>query len=334
MVLVMLNSCSVFGFTQTGSVPPLGDVVIHRSFSPSVIMTDVPEEMGSGWGVGFVRPEQMSIPPLDRPQTEEFHLSIGENFIPYLILAGNLDESMSILVTVLLDYKQVSFELDGETGTLHELELPPHVELNMPMKLAIDQPGAHDLVVIVFTNPSYRPMDNETRLMELQPALGGRRAVIVVGDVEVPFKKLLSDTVGKPIPQSNSDYLGVALVKMPSGLAEVPPADRQLIVTPVSRDNDFSFQVVAKNEEEEHVEYAMVTFLNFKQVSLDDDGVLLANLDADEEAVFDSRVHIPNITGMHELQVVYIMDPYKSILHKEVMASFVFASLRVGLQAR
>lgn len=334
MVLLMLNNCAVLRSTPfaSGTIPSQ-DIVIHQSFSPSVVFTDIPEGMGSGWGTGFLRPEHLDIPPFDRPQTEEFRLSVGERFSPYLILANNLDRTMSVLVTVLLDYQQISFELDGKDGILHKLELSPSIELNLPMNLAIDQPGAHDLLVIAFADPDYRPVDNETRLLELQPALAGRRTVIVVGDNENPFKRLLPDKIGKPIPESNSDYLGVSLATPLDGLTDIPPADRQFTVLRVHRDHDFFFQVIAKNEDEEHVEYAIVTFLNFRQVTLDEDGVLLASLDPGEEASFDGTVHIPDVVGIHELQVVYILDPYKSILRGEVTVVFVFGSVRAGLQA-
>jgi hypothetical protein len=334
MVLLMLNSCAALKSPSVDSIPiPIEDVVIHSSFSPSVVFTDLPDGMGSGWGVGFVRPEDLSISPFDRPQTEEFRLSVGEKFTPYLILGSNLDKPMNVLVTVLLDYQQKSFELDGEAGILHKLEISPNVELNLPMNLAIDQTGAHDLIVIAFADPDYHPLDSETRLLQLQPALAGRRAVVVIGDNEYPFKELLPDMVGKPVPESNSDYLGVALAVLPNGRTDIPPADRQFTVTSVPRNGDFSFQVIAKNEDEEHVEYAMVIFLSFRLVSLDEDGVLLASLDPGEETTFDGTVHIPDIVGIHELQVVYILDPYKSILREEVTAPFVFGSVRVGLQA-
>jgi len=335
MVFLMLNSCAKFSSPPVGSAPtPAQDVVIHPSFSPSVLFTDLPEGMGPGWGIGFVRPEHLSIFPFDRPQTEEFRLSAGETFSPYLILGGNFEESMSVLVTVLLDYQQVSFELDGETGILHKLDLPPNVNVNLPMKLTIDQPGAHDLIVIAFADPDDRPLDAETRMLQLHPALAGRRAVVVVGDNENPFKVLLPEMVGKPpIPESNSDYLRVAFATLPDGRTDIPPADRQFTVTPVSRNEDFSFQVIAKNEDEEYVEYAMVTFLDFRQVALNETGVLLASFGPGEEATFDGTVHIPDVAGVHELQVVYILDPYQSILRDEVTAPFVFGSVRVGLQA-
>jgi hypothetical protein len=327
----MQNSCSALE-SPSWDCAPAQDVAIHRSFSPSVVFNNIPEGMGSGWGVGFVRPEQMSIPALERPQTEEFRLSVGENFAPYLILASNLDQPTSVLVTVLLDYKQVSFELDGETNILHKLELPAGIATNLPMNLTIDEPGAHDLIVIAFAGADEHPLDGETRL-DLQPALAGRRAVVIIEGNENPCKKLLPDLMGGPIPESSSDYLRVSLATPPDGQTDIPPADRQFTVTSVSRGQNFSFQVIAKNEEEEHVDYAMVAFLNFRQVALDNDGVLLASLDPDEEATLDGQVHIPDAAGVYELQIVYVLDPYKSILREEVMAPFIFGSVRVGLQA-
>ncbi len=332
MVLLILAGCAVassppVGFTST----PAPDVVIHESFSSSVVFADLPDGLDPGWGMGFARPEHLSIPPFDRPQNEEFRLSDGETFSPYLIIGGNFDEPMRLLVTVFLDYQQVSFELDGKTGILHQLDLPANVELNLPMKLTINQPGAHDLFVIAFADPDEHTLDAEARILQ-HDGLTGRRAVVVVGDDEDPFKVLLPDMMGAPIPESNYDYLRVALATLPDNRNDVFPADRQLIVTPVSRDDDFLFQVIAKNEDEAYVEYAMVTFLDFRQVALNEAGVLLASFGPGEEATFDGKVHIPDVVGVHELQVVYIMDPYKSILRDEVTASFVFGSVRVGLQ--
>lgn len=222
LILTILVSCSASEAPQASSSSSVGDLIYHSTLSASVVTTDLPDEIGVGWRGGFVKPESLNMSPFSRPQTEEIRLAVGEELSTYLIVSGNLDKSMSVLITVLVDYHQVSFELDGSVGVLHKLVLPPKTELNVPMSLDIDQPDAHDLLVIAFADPDCHPADAETRLLQLQHTFAGRRAVVVVNDDNTPFNKLPPDMYGEPIPKSNSDYLGVIFATLPDGQANIP----------------------------------------------------------------------------------------------------------------
>ena len=60
----------------------IDNVCIHKEYSEDVSINSVPLELQnrSGQGLGFVREEDKSTDPFDRPQTEEFRLKEGDAF--------------------------------------------------------------------------------------------------------------------------------------------------------------------------------------------------------------------------------------------------------------
>ena len=317
--------------TAKATIP---DVIKHSEFSDQVIANPVPSAV-QGRGVGLVRPSDLSIPPFERPQTEEFQLTSGASFAPYLILVSQDDNPLTTLVTVLVDYNQTPFELDGRMGLLHEVVIPPHTELNLPLRLMIEGAGAHDLIFIAFVDPYSHILDVNRRDTELGNIMG-RRAVIIVDGRQEPFKTISPIALGQDAPSN------LASVPIRIGFAAAPsepathPSERPIVLAGASPGEMFSFQVWVTNFGDQlPVEYGMVGFLNYHQVPLNQHQVTAVQLGSGrQEVILDVNVMVPETAVIHEFQVVYVLDPYESILHEQVTASFVFSTVRLGLDAR
>jgi hypothetical protein len=160
--------------------------------------------------MGFVRPQDRDIPPLKRPQTEEFRLRQGEPFAPLLILGT--EQRTTFLVTVLLDYRQVPFTLDGRYGLLHEVVIPPQRDVELPMQVDIEGAGAHDLAVVAFADPHNHSMDPMYR-SSMDQRFASRRTVVVVGDSTEPVRHLSADITGSPPPPGVNFGLSVAFTR-------------------------------------------------------------------------------------------------------------------------
>ena len=306
-------------------------VIYLDRFSPQALIQPLPFDSGPGWGMGFTRPGDVRLPPLKRPQNREFYLDTGQPFEVYLLLSNGFEQPIDVAVTLILDYRQVPFSLDGKEGRLFLLSLPPQKDLYLPLRVPISQPGMHDIFALAFAHPLWHPQDESLRFSELYPGLFGFRAVVFVGSERTPVRNLAPDMIGEPYTRGEFDYLRVGMALLPQPGEQRPPADRQFAVARL-RKNIFRFQVMAKNEEDTPVTYAIVAFLNFQQAFLDDDGVLVAQLAPGHQAVKTVSLHVPEDSQRYELQLVYVMDPYRSLLRHEALSPFVFGSVRALLE--
>ena len=106
-------------------------------------------------GTGLVRPEDRNTPIGQLPQSDEFRIAEGEPLLLDLVLFTGQDATF--LVTVLVDYKQNMFRLDGQLGLLHEVGVEAGKELFIPIQVDINGAGAHDLTLVAFRDPTIKP---------------------------------------------------------------------------------------------------------------------------------------------------------------------------------
>jgi hypothetical protein len=236
-----------------------------------------------------------------------------------------------MLVTALLDYQQIPFNLDGRDGLLHDIKVSPGGDLELPMRLEVGEPGAHDLMVVAFKEPYDRPMDPGYRDRMFQ-RLVGRRAVIVVGGAKEPVHVPTPDVMGSTPPPEVTFGLHVAFATAPMD-EDTHPQERFMATARGQPNETLPYQLWVSNYHgEAPVDYALVLFQDFHQVQLKDKDMLVVHLEAGHEAIIDDNLTLPAEPGIHELQVVYVLDPYRSILRDEVTSPFVNGSNCVGIE--
>jgi hypothetical protein len=307
------------------------DVVVHTSLSDEAQFVNWGTEMPdtTALGIGFVRPEDRDMPPLERPQIEEIRVPEGEPLSSYLLLQSG--ERATLLVTALVDYQQVPFNLDGQEGLLHEVMVEPGGDLELPLRLEVGEQGAHDLVVIAFKQPYNRPANPQYRNKMFQ-RLVGRRAVVVVGRMEDPVHSPAPDVVGSPPPPEVTFGLRVSFSTAPTD-GETHASNRFMALAQAESNEIFPYQLWVSNYHgETPVDYALVLFQDFHQLHLKGKDMVVVHLEAGHEATIEDSLIVPAEPGVHELQVVYVMDPYRSILRDEVTTPFVFGSNAVGVE--
>lgn len=329
LLAALLPACAA----HSRPVPRFGipEVVAHTSFSDEARFANWDLEMPdtTALGIGFVRPEDRDTPPLERPQIVEMRVPEGEPLSSYLLLRSG--ERATLLVTVLLDYQQVCFNLDGQEGLLHEVVVEPGGDLELPLRLAVDEQGAHDLVVIAFKEPYNRPADPQYRNRMFQ-RLVGRRAVVVVGRMEDPVHSPAPDVAGSPPPPEVTFGLRVAFCTAPTD-QESHASNRFMALAQAESSETLAYQLWVSNYDgETPVDYALVRFQDFHQRHLKGKDMVVVHLEPGDEAMIDDSLIVPAEPGVHELQVVYVMDPYRSILRDEVTTPFVFGSNTVGIE--
>lgn len=283
-------------------------------------------------GIGFVWPKDVNTPPTLRPQTEEVRIKLGKPFNPLLILQS--DSTDEVLVSAFLDYKQVEFVLNGQKDLLHKVEVYPGIDLEIPMSIDITEEGMHDLMVVAFSDPFNKSLDIDFR-SSMTPRMVGRRAVVIVGNVDQPVLNYNNNiTQGVPVPKDVTLNLGVVFTTLSNSPNSHPSnLDRQLYVTTARPNQRLDFGIWASNlGGNKTVNLAVILLSNFQQVPINGNDVRLITLDPDYEVTIPTSVNLPSEKGVIQLQLIYILDPGKSILNNEVSVPIVLASPRIAVK--
>lgn len=337
-----LGACSAF--PRTGQPVPspaaIQDVVVHRVLSEQSQTANWTIEEGgvqiydsSQAGLGFVRPEDRNTPPSQLPPNEELHIQSGEPL--RLDLVANAAQDSTFLVTTLVDYQQVPFSLDGQYGLLHEIRVENGGYLYVPIQIDINGPGAHDLIIMAFRDPYNRPWDQDVRNSAFGCLVSGRRAVVIVDNVDSPAQKTGPNIWGVSPPEEVDFGVRVLFADMPaSPLDTTHPSQRQMRMTAYGQAGEsFQYQLWLSNYDspDDVVDYGLMRFLDFHQIDFKGENLFIAHFEGRQETIVEDSFLLPLQTGVHEVQIVYVFDPYKSVLRGEVLAPFVFSSSCLGI---
>lgn len=306
LLVGMAVSCSSPG--PLASSPELPEWVYHSTWSEDVHLASWPEAKIRGLAIGFVQPADRTTPPYQRPSTHLFTVEDGEPFTTLLILAIGQDKPFPVLVSVFLDYEQVAFSLDSKQGLLHYLMIEPGVDMQIPLEVPIHSSGWHDLFVVVFPAPEFHPIDPQERL---PPRLGaaGRRTVVCVGDCDQGGDRLPEALIGQRTTRLASG--GYALPLLPD---DGRPPQRRLLLSETARPaEEFALELWASNPGDRPRDYVVLPLLDFRQVPFADSPMLYLRMPPKSELFIPGRLRLPDERGVHELQFVYVFDPYHDV---------------------
>ncbi|MCE5293104.1 MAG: hypothetical protein LLF94_00635 [Chlamydiales bacterium] len=347
-----LSACSAFtpAVEPTMSPNTIKDVVVHESYSQDVQTKRWALEEGGSKiknstqvGLGFVRLEDSNTSPDQLPQNDELHLNSGEPLKLNLILEAG--QSSTFLVTVLVDYKQAAFSLDGQYGLLHEVYVESSGDLNtpiedlyIPIEIDITGQGAHDVFILAFGNPYDRAWDSEGRDGGSSCQTASRRTVVIVDEVENPFQSIKPDVFGVSPPPEVDFGLYLIFADVPASSVDTShPSTRQMKMTEHGRaGKEFKYQLWLSNYNlpDDVVDIGYMRFLDYHQINFKGKDLFVTHFDGRQEAIVDDSIVLPIQKGVHELQIIYVFNPYKSILNGEVLGPFVLSSSCMGIDVR
>jgi hypothetical protein len=327
---ISVNACS----SQQLSVDQdVEDIVIqHPSFSEDVqYINDDVAQSPSQVSVGLIRLEDRDTPLDQLPQNREFRVAEDQSLSLGLILFTGQDAVF--LVTALLDYQQIPFTLDGKDGLLHEVEVEAGKDLFIPVQVDVQGAGAHDLLFVAFRDPDQRPLDHDFRTSLCR--LGGFRSVVIVGEDEQPVRTMQPDAVGVS-PPPDVDW-GPRLLFAEAGNIHPSQPDGQMKMVQQRQSGDiFDYSLWMSNVESDtpSIDYGLVRFLNYRQIDFKGKDWFVAHLDENQEMILNDSLVLPTQSGINELQIIYVYDPYKSLLRKEVTTPFIYASDCLGIETQ
>ncbi len=328
---------------DTSSTSEVEDVVMHSLFSEKVVRKNWNMSEGGNTvyditqvGMGLIRPEDNDTLPKDLPQNDEFNATSTQPFQLTLII--NAAQNTTFLVTTLLDYKQVEFKLDGESGLLHEVQFSGNGDLYLPYELLIPEPGAHDLIVMAFVNPFNRPIDGVIRETPMNCLTAGTRSVIIVDNNYKPINSAKPNILGTSPPPEIDFGMRVLFADLPQTPSDLShPSQRQMKMSETSHEGEeFKYELWLSNYNmpDDMVDYALMRFFDYHQIDFKGEDMYIVHFDGREEAIVEDSVMMPNENGIHEIQIIYVFDPYKSLLRNEVLSRFVFSSSCLGVSVK
>jgi len=114
------------------------------------------------------------------------------------------------------------------------------------------------------------------------------------------------------------------------------------ITETVGQDQTLDYYIHLGNDEHPDVPYAVVAFLDWQQVPIAANGkeTVFGVIEKGGRLTLPAEVQIPSTGHVHELQIVYIVDPYRpeSVAGQSETSmsvhSFIIPSLGIGLVAR
>ena len=309
------------------SPPDHTEWVNHGEWSSQVRQvqfSEWPNVTHLGLEVGFVRPEDRNTHPYQRPSIDQFRIRSGDSFTTLLILSTGYDEPYPVLVSVFLDYEQIRYSLDGHQGVLHHVDIPPGVNMEIPIKVPIETSGWHDLFVIAFREPENRPTDPQARL---PPSLsvGGFRTVVCAGDCTRPTRLLPDALVGQDAGVHRTDVDALPLLPDDGR----PPKQRLLLSATAEPGEAFLLELWARNPNDQLKDYVVLPVLNFQQVPFAGSEILHLRMPAGSELFIPGQIQLPDEEGVHELQFITIFEPYQPL--DEVRDPFVQSIMRSAL---
>lgn len=333
VILLLLSIFVLGGLIGCASISddnvtfPVSSVwVRHDELSSEVDVTerDISRPgLNTGLGVGFVRPEDRELPPNERPSTYTFHTQRTEPFSTLLVLNAAAEKPYPVLVSLFVDYKQTSFTLDGRNGLLHYLELEPDLETELPLEVAVREPGWHDVFVVVFPHPEYHPTDHDKRLPP-RFGVGGRRTVLCVEQCKLEQQPLPEPRVGE-----RKDISRLRAAAFPLLPGDAPAKRRLLYTTAASPGERLQLELWARNPDDQTEEYVVLPLLDFQQIPFAGSKALALRMPPSSELFVPGHIPLPNEKGIHELQFVYIFEPYRDL--NKVTDPFVQSVLRSGI---
>lgn len=298
----------------------------HSGWSAATTLTKWSEARGAtSLFVGFVRPEHRVIPPGQRTvPISKFDLEAGKSFSTLLILKSGYSAPYPVLVSVFLDYEQANFSLDGEAGVLHYVNVEPGVDMEIPMEVAVQTPGWHDLFVVVFRDPDNHPTDPQARRPPRLAVLG-LRTVVCAGDCSILPQTLPEALNG----QKTESQIGSVYAYPLLGEDGRPPLRRLILSADVNAGTTLTMQLWARNSGKIAWDYFVIPLLDYAQTSFAGRKLLHLDMPPGSELFIPGDIRVPRENGVHELQFISIFDPYQAL--EQVTDRVVESSMRSAL---
>ena len=265
----------------------------------------VPESFGVGI---FSSP----IIPANSKETATIKIAPHDPYEEYLYVSNQMTTENDFLIFCLLDYQQIPFELDNSSALIHHsIHLEPFQDSFYKFKIPPLNEGFHDFEIFVIMKSGDHSLNESFRHSTDNSYLGSKRVNLIVGNMTNSSLPQFR-TYDGAIQSCGSGYVlndGLLLTKKPcDNVALLSDA-----VAPASI-FDYSVNIAADNKYP--VSVAIIPLVDYYQVPLANNSknmVAFFNLSTGEKMSIRMNIRVPPDAGTHELMVLWIPQPYRSI---------------------
>lgn len=257
-------------------------------------------------------------------------LEENESFEGYIRITNAIGKENQYLLLALIDYRTVPFYLQGNRNLTHLIGLKPMEDGFYPFKIENLSPGTHDLLLIVFVNPYEHSLDQYFRMSTDFSLMGEKRLNLIVGNGSIPMPKF-----------RNFDKFCEPSYPLTGLLVNDKPCSPQAWFSEnVSKKEKLGYFInVGNSEKRNQRTFAVIQFLDYKQIPIrynSSESVYFGYLNKKEKASIPASLITPDRTGVHELIVVWILDPYEKLeiypgIRNRKLEGRVEPSIRIGL---
>ncbi len=278
--------------------------------------------VGENFGVGIYNSPNLT----DGMELSQF-LDPQSNFSGWLRITNAMYESNQYMVFALLDYKQQTFLFNNQTAKLHLLNLDRFEDNFYYFQINNISKGFHDLVIIVVLNPYEHSLSKEYRYSTDMAKMGDKRLNLFVGGVN---DVQIEDTFNS-IPCPSSYVLNGLLVNKKACSPNAWFSEK-------IKEEEINYFINVGNDDEILRSFALMAFLDYEQIPLNlnyKELTVFGKLKQGKKKAFFANLTLPKEGGVHELMVIWALDPYKKLETSPGVRAKIDArvepSIRIGL---
>ena len=263
-------------------------------------------ELGESFGIS------LSLIGMENNKSLSKFLNPGENLSGYFSVNNQMHDAYDYLIFCLLDYRQVPFTFDNESGEiLHMVHLEPYEEGSYPFELAGIEEGGHDFEIVVIFRPYEHSLNETFRISTHGGHQGSMRRNIFVGNY--------SD-----LPAVN--YTNMSAISCCSCGSEYPPYEEPFLTKEPCSAKPWLTEDVEPDEllnytinagaDEVPVTFAMMALLDYEPIPINVNGselVIFGEFEPGEKVAIPASLIVPEEKGVHELLVLWFPVPYKRL---------------------
>ena len=263
-------------------------------------------ELGESFGIA------LSLIGMENNKSLSKFLNPGENLSGYFYVNNRMHDAYDYLVFCLLDYRQVPFTFDNESGQiLHMVHLEPYEEGSYPFELAEIEEGGHDFEIVVIFRPYEHSLNKSFRSCTLGTHMGSMKRNLFVGNYsDLPavnytnMSAIACCSCGPEYPLYDQPFLTKEPCSAKSWLTEDVEPGELLNYT------------INAGADEVPVTFAMMALLDYEPIPINVNGselVIFGKFEPGEKVAIPASLTVPEEKGVHELQVLWFPVPYKRL---------------------
>lgn len=267
------------------------------------------------------KPPRTESDPGSKPN---YYVKPGETFSGYYEVINAYPKRHSYVILTFIDYKQVKLRLNKKLALTHDISLAPGQKKWWNFETTNLDMGFHDFAMVVLWYPKIHVLEKNFRT-DSQFFYSIRRANLIVGSQEKPHIEI-RPPINKEPQQKGNGYDGVTINKSKNDLS-------LWLKEESNPKSNLDYHIHVGNNENEPKKFALIALLDYKQIPIKQDGplVVFGNLAPNEIQTFSASVKVPNKKGIHELQIIRMLNPYLKIGYYDDDKIFSESSIRVPI---